>query len=258
MQKRNLKDATPAEKRSAIEELLKENPKMSGGKIAELTGLPPTTIQTSLQEIASKAKPESRFTTEKELEDWIRKHSLEVFGEEIRWIDALKHLPGESGHDIVTGLVGEDAKSNTVYLDETGFTPQTLRLHGYAPRGQRVVDMRSSHQYKSRSLIAARLNGDFITSSVFTGSCNAERFNEWLQTVLCPHLDETHCVILDNARWHKTQRTHELIAATGACLLYLPPYSPDLNPIEHDFANIKRRWQYNHHQTLEDIIQMYK
>lgn len=146
----------------------------------------------------------------------------------------------------------------TVYLDETGFTTQTLRLHGYAPRGDRIVDMRSSHQYKSRSLIAARLNGSFITSSVFTGSCNAERFNEWLQTVLCPHLDETHCVILDNARWHKTQRTRELIASRGARLLYLPPYSPDLNPIEHDFANIKRRWQYNQHQTLEDIIHMYK
>ena len=132
MQKRNLKDATPAEKRSAIEELLKEHPKMSGEKIAELTGLPPATVQTSLQKIAAKAKPESRFTTEKELEDWLRKHSLEVFGEEIRWIDALKHLPGESGHDIVTGLVGEDAKSNTVIVVVKLLRPKSDRKYDLA------------------------------------------------------------------------------------------------------------------------------
>ena len=63
---------------------------------------------------------------------------------------------------------------------------------------------------------------------------------------------------MDNARWHKTQRTQELIAFSGARLLYLPPYSPDLNPIEHDFANIKRRWEYNNQQPLEDSIKMYK
>ena len=145
-----------------------------------------------------------------------------------------------------------------VYLDESGFTAETVRHHGYAPRGTPVSDLRSSQQYRSTSLIAARLNGDFVTSPLFTGSCNAERFNEWLQTTLCPHLNAKHLVIMDNARWHKTARTKELIASRGARLLYLPPYSPDLNPIEHDFANIKRRWQYKHQQSLEDIINMYQ
>ena len=68
-----------------------------------------------------------------------------------------------------------------------------------------------------------------------------------------------YIVIMDNASWHKTQRTRELIASSGARLLYrFPPYSPDLNPIEHDFANIKRRWEYNNQQPLEDIIKVYK
>ncbi len=63
---------------------------------------------------------------------------------------------------------------------------------------------------------------------------------------------------MDNARFHKTKRTQELIEATGAKLLYLPPYSPDYNPIEHDFANIKRLRKYNADKTLTEIIKMYK
>ena len=62
---------------------------------------------------------------------------------------------------------------------------------------------------------------------------------------------------MDNARIHKTKRTRDLIEASGASLLYLPPYSPDYNPIEHDFANIKRFREYNKDKTLEAIINMY-
>ena len=147
-----------------------------------------------------------------------------------------------------------------VYIDETGFRSQTVRCHGYTPRGVCVPDMRSGFQrYRHTSLIAARSAQGFTASALFTGSCNAERFNEWLQQTLCPQLTRKHVVIMDNARWHKTQRTRELIASSGARLLYrFPPYSPDLNPIEQDFANIKRHWEYNNHRPLEDIIKMYK
>lgn len=145
-----------------------------------------------------------------------------------------------------------------VYLDECGFRSETVREHGYAPRGTPVSDLRSSQRYTSTSLIAMRLETRWVASDLFMGSCNAERFNDSLQQTLCPHLNHQHVLIMDNARWHKTQRTRELIAATGARLLYLPPYSPDLNPIEHDFANIKRQWEYNNHQDLEDIIKLYK
>jgi transposase len=65
-------------------------------------------------------------------------------------------------------------------------------------------------------------------------------------------------VILDNASFHKGSETVRLIAATGASLLFLPPYSPELNPIEKDFANIKRRYQYNPETSIEQIVKMYK
>ena len=98
----------------------------------------------------------------------------------------------------------------------------------------------------------------FTADALFEGSCTADRFNTWLEEELCPHLKTDHLVILDNARFHKTERTRDLIAATGAKLLYLPPYSPDYNPIEQDFANIKRLRQYNADKARTEIIEMYK
>ena len=84
------------------------------------------------------------------------------------------------------------------------------------------------------------------------------RGNDWLAEELCPRLTSNHVLILDNASLHKTPRTRELIESSGASLMFLPPYSPDYNPIEHDFANIKRHREYHPERTLHDIIQMYK
>ena len=63
---------------------------------------------------------------------------------------------------------------------------------------------------------------------------------------------------LDNASFHKSQQTEALVAACGASLLFLPPYSPELNPIERDFANIKRKWEYNAEASIDEIVKMYK
>lgn len=145
-----------------------------------------------------------------------------------------------------------------VYIDESGFTIEAVRQYAYSPKGTIVSDMRSSQQYRKTSLIAARLSDDFIAPFLFTGACNTERFNTWLETHLCAHLDPTHVVILDNAKFHKSNRTRELIQGCGAQLLFLPPYSPDLNPIEKDFANIKKRWQYNAEKSIQEIIDAYK
>ena len=146
-----------------------------------------------------------------------------------------------------------------IYIDESGFRSETARCHGYAPGACLFQICVQVKQYRHTSMIAARSAEGFTASALFTGSCNANCFNEWLQQTLCPQLSSKHVLIMDNASWHKTQRTRELIASRGARLLYrFPPYSPDLNPIEHDFANIKRRWEYNNQQPLEDIIKVYK
>ncbi|MYK20577.1 IS630 family transposase, partial [Candidatus Poribacteria bacterium] len=92
---------------------------------------------------------------------------------------------------------------------------------------------------------------------LFEGCCDALAFNTWLSEMLCPLLDDSHVVIMDNASFHKGSETAALIRASGASLLFLPPYSPDLNPIEKDFANIKRIRQYNAETSIDDIIKVY-
>ncbi|RKU21168.1 IS630 family transposase, partial [Candidatus Poribacteria bacterium] len=86
---------------------------------------------------------------------------------------------------------------------------------------------------------------------------DAIAFNTWLSEMLCPLLDDTHVVIMDNASFHKGSQTAALIGGSGADLLFLPPYSPELNPIEKDFANIKRIRQYNAETSIDDIIKVY-
>ena len=87
-----------------------------------------------------------------------------------------------------------------------------------------------SRTHSDHQLIAARFED--LPARLFEGSCN-DTFNDSLSRST---LDSKHVVILDNARLHKTPKTRQLIEASGASLMFLPPYSPDYNPIEHDFA----------------------
>jgi putative transposase len=145
-----------------------------------------------------------------------------------------------------------------VYVDESGFQAESIRRYAYAPKGERVFDLISSQRARKTTLVAARIADQFTAATLFEGSCNAERFNPWLEAELCPRLCCNDVVIMDNARSHKTKRTRALIESSGGTLMYLPPYSPDYNPIEYDFAHLKRSREYNPDKPLEDIIQMYQ
>ena len=148
-----------------------------------------------------------------------------------------------------------------VYLDESGFAASAARPFGYAPVGQRTYGLVNAHSRPRTSLLAARIGGkhkSLIAPMLFDGSCNADTFNTWLATQLAKELTPNDVVIMDNAAFHKTPQTKAIIEATGATLLYLPPYSPDLNPIEHDFAALKKLRQYNYSQTLDEIVNAYQ
>ena len=145
-----------------------------------------------------------------------------------------------------------------VYIDESGFEPAVSRRYAYAQKGKRVYGLTSGHRRPRTSLIAARIGQRFAAPILFEGSCDTAVFNWWLETQLCSLLNDTQVVVMDNAPFHKSPKTQELIEGTGATLLFLPPYSPDLNPIEHDFATLKRLREYNAHATLDTIIGAYK
>jgi putative transposase len=146
----------------------------------------------------------------------------------------------------------------SVHVDECGFTPFVTRRYGYAPKGQRVYGLTSGHRRPRTSLIAARIGPDFAEPFLFDGTCDAAVFNSWLRARLCPRLTREHLVIMDNAAFHKSPETAQLIRHTGATLLFLPPYSPDLNPIEHDFAALKKHWEYHETASIAQIVKAYQ
>jgi len=145
-----------------------------------------------------------------------------------------------------------------VYVDESGFAPTSTRRYAYAPKGQRVFGLCAGERRPRTSLLAARIGPTFTAPLLFSGSCNTALFNAWVAQELSPCLNASHVVVMDNAAFHKSATTQALITQTGATLLFLPPYSPDLNPIEQDFATLKKRREYDEHIPLETLIKLYK
>ena len=89
---------------------------------------------------------------------------------------------------------------------------------------------------------------------LFEGTCNTEVFNQWLLHMLLPGLVTGSVIVMDNAAFHKSAETIEIIEDAGCIPLFLSPYSPDLNQIEKLWANLKRAWRYSPHLTLHELI----
>jgi transposase len=114
------------------------------------------------------------------------------------------------------------------------------RLRGRAPRGERLIDKVPHGHWKTTTLIAALGVDGVRCSTLVDGPIDADVFEAFVEQVLMPELHSGDVVVMDNLSSHKRARTRKLIESTGAELIYLPPYSPDLNPIEMIFAKVKQ------------------
>jgi transposase len=129
--------------------------------------------------------------------------------------------------------------SKLVFIDETWTKTNMTRRYGRAPRGKRLVDAVPYGHWKTTTLVAA-LRCDAVTATgVIDGAINGELFLAYVEQVLVPTPRAGDGVIMDNLRAHKVKGVREAIEAAGATLLFIPPYSPDLNPIEQAFAKLK-------------------
>ena len=113
------------------------------------------------------------------------------------------------------------------------------RLRGRAPRGQRLIDKTPHGHWMTTTLIAALGVDGMRCSMVVDGAVNRDVFEAFLEHVLAPELRPGDIVVMDNLSSHKGGRVRELIESAGGTLRYLPPYSPDLNPIEMAFSKLK-------------------
>lgn len=142
-----------------------------------------------------------------------------------------------------------------VFIDETGAQTNMTRRYGRAPRGQRLLCKVPWGHWKTTTFVSA-LRWDGITApAVFDGPMDGDCFRAYVEQVLAPTLSPGDIVIMDNLASHKVAGIKEAIEATGAVLRYLPPYSPDLNPIEQAIAKLKSHLRKEAARTLETLIQ---
>ena len=138
-----------------------------------------------------------------------------------------------------------------VFIDETWAKTNMTRTHGRALRGKRLVDKVPHGHWKTLTFLAA-LRCDAITAPfVLDGPINGEWFLAYVQHVLVPTLSPGDVVVMDNLGSHKGQAVRRAIRKAGAHLLFLPPYSPDLNPIEQVFAKLKTLLRKAAERTVE-------
>ncbi len=162
----------------------------------------------------------------------------DVAEQRARWHEQLSDEP-------VTGLV---------FVDESGANTKMTRLRGRAPAGQRVVGRIPQGHYQTTTLVSGiRLKGP-NAPWLFDGAMDGEMFLAWVVQGLAPTRQKGDTVIMDNLATHKVHGVAEAIAKAGARLLYLPPYSPDFNPIENMWAKVKQILRSEAPRTEPELI----
>jgi len=135
-----------------------------------------------------------------------------------------------------------------VFIDETWIKTNMAPLRGWGPRGKRLRGFAPHGHWKTLTFLGALRCDRLMAPCVFDGQC----FRAYVEQLLVPVLRPGDIVIMDNLGAHKLAAIRQLIRAAGARLWYLPPYSPDLNPIEQAFAKIKHWMRMAQKRTIED------
>jgi transposase len=144
--------------------------------------------------------------------------------------------------------------TRVVFVDGTAANTTMDRRYGYDPRGEPVVGSVPHGHYKSLTFIAALRAGGLTEPRVLDGPITGVRFREYVTAALVPALRPGDTVVLDNLPFHKSAAAQAAVEADGCHLRYLPPYSPDLNPIELAFAKLKRALRSDGHRAVPTLV----
>ena len=128
-----------------------------------------------------------------------------------------------------------------MYVDECGIDQYLYREFAYSPRGQKVVAKVSGKKFKRTNIVAGICQGEWIAPMEYNGTTDSVLFELWFQSCLLQEVSRGSVIVLDNATFHKKTVLPDLAKGYGCEVLFLPPYSPDLNPIEKKWAWLKKR-----------------
>ncbi len=140
-----------------------------------------------------------------------------------------------------------------MFLDESGVTTERTRRYGWAPRPERVSEAVPAGHWRTLTVLAALTSAGVLASMTIESPTDGDVFLAFVEQVLAPRLEPGHVVILDNLAAHKVPGVRQLIEDRGAQLLYLPPYSPDFNPIEQPWSKLKQPLRGVKARVLEQL-----
>lgn len=143
-------------------------------------------------------------------------------------------------------------------MDESGVDNRIFREYARAKRGIKILENIPGKKRTRISVIAGLFCGKMVGASSFVGGCNTDIFNAWLENILLKSVPKNSVIIMDNASFHKSPKTKEIIEKAGCVLKFLPTYSPDFNPIEHMWYKLKsilKKLIPGNEENLEGIIE---
>ena len=154
--------------------------------------------------------------------------------------------------DWVDGQDDLDAK-HLIFIDESGLSTKMARLRGWAPKGKRCRAAIPHGHWKTVTFIGGLTLTGFVAPMLLDGPMDGDCFLAWVEQMLAPTLRPGDIVIMDNLAAHKVAGVRHAIEACGAELRYLPPYSPDFNPIENAFAKLKALMRAKAERTIAGL-----
>jgi transposase len=152
--------------------------------------------------------------------------------------------------------VAASAPERLIFLDETWFSTAMGRLYGYAPLGERLHDAVPFRRWTTLTFVAGLTSDGMIAPRVFQGAMNGTRFEDYLRRALIPKCRPGDVLILDNLASHKTCAVRATLKQAGLAVRYLPPYSPDRNPIEQAFSKLKRLARRAAERSVEGLTKL--
>lgn len=148
-----------------------------------------------------------------------------------------------------------------IYVDEAGIDHNDVYEYAWGIKGPRIYDTKPGGKQERLSIISGLLAGKLAATMFFVGYCTRVIFETWIESVLIPILKPGYTIVFDNASFHKGGRIQTLIKQAGCEVLYLPPYSPDLNKIEHYWFslknNIRKALPFNNYNLEMAAMQAY-
>ena len=156
------------------------------------------------------------------------------------------------------GLISGFKASDLVFLNESGCNTDMTRRYAYSLRGSRSVDSAPLSKPKNTTILSSIQLDGTLRYTTFSGGTTVERFKRYLETDLLPHLNGNSVLIMDDMKSHHAKAVRNLLDSSGVRYIYLPPYSPDLNPIEKLWSKVKsflRKFKARTLDALPNAIQ---